>query len=56
MLTVPIYVILQYFLIFRICIAKRDSLRQASQTTGGGIWGMIKNVATGGSSESIFVP
>lgn len=37
----------------RICIVKRDSLRQASQSTGGGIWGMIKNVATGGSSENV---
>ncbi|KAL5019993.1 hypothetical protein ScPMuIL_002885 [Solemya velum] len=38
----------------RMAIAKRDSLRQASLNRNhGGIWGMIKNVTSGGSSENI---
>ncbi|KAL3886675.1 hypothetical protein ACJMK2_026655 [Sinanodonta woodiana] len=37
----------------RICFAKRESLRQASQNIGGGIWGMLKTVTSGGPSENI---
>lgn len=37
----------------RIANAKRESQRQASQTVGGGLWGMLKTVTSGGSSENI---
>lgn len=37
----------------RIALAKRENLRSASQNIGGGLWGMLKNVTAGGSSENI---
>ncbi|WAR05276.1 GPHR-like protein [Mya arenaria] len=37
----------------RIAQAKRENLRSASQNIGGGIWGMLKNVTYGGSTENI---
>lgn len=37
----------------RIALAKRENLRSASQNMGGGLWGMLKTVTTGGSSENI---
>ncbi|XP_060606517.1 Golgi pH regulator A-like [Ruditapes philippinarum] len=38
----------------RIALAKRENLRSASQNIGGGLWGMLKTVTAGGSSESIL--
>ena len=39
----------------RVAMAKRESLRQASLSkSSGGIWSMLKNVATGSSTESIL--
>ncbi|PVD27318.1 hypothetical protein C0Q70_12474 [Pomacea canaliculata] len=37
----------------RVALAKRESLRQARSVTSGGIWSMLKNVATGSSTENV---
>jgi len=43
------------YLCYRIARAKQESLRQATvNKKQGGLWGMLKTVASGGSSESIL--
>ncbi|KAL4229367.1 Golgi pH regulator A [Mactra antiquata] len=37
----------------RIALANRENQRSASQNLGGGLWGMLKTVTSGGSSENI---